>query len=225
MFSFASAAKSSKLVPIYCVESEKKVVSLSFDAAWGNEDTEELITILDKYSISATFFVVGSWVDKYPESVKQLADAGHEIQNHSNSHPHMPQLSTEKMLEELNTCNDKIEKITGVRPTLFRAPYGDYNNQMIKNVESINMYTIQLVVDSCDWMEGHTAERIKNDVLKKVKAGSIILFHNAAVNTPAALPGFIESLIADGYSFSKISDLIYKENYTIDHNGRQNSNT
>ncbi len=221
VFSFASAAKSSKLVPIYCVESDKKVVSLSFDAAWGNEDTEELITILDKYSISATFFVVGSWVDKYPESVKQLADAGHEIQNHSNSHPHMPQLSTEKMLEELNTCNDKIEKITGVRPTLFRAPYGDYNNQMIKNVESINMYTIQWDVDSCDWMEGHTAERIKNDVLKKVKAGSIILFHNAAVNTPAALPGIIESLIADGYSFSKISDLIYKENYTIDHTGKQ----
>ena len=148
VFSFASAAKSSKLVPIYCVESDKKVVSLSFDAAWGNEDTEELITILDKYSISATFFVVGSWVDKYPESVKQLADAGHEIQNHSNSHPHMPQLSTEKMLEELNTCNDKIEKITGVRPTLFRAPYGDYNNQMIKNVESINMYTIQWDVET-----------------------------------------------------------------------------
>ena len=126
-----------------------------------------------------------------------------------------------KMLEELNTCNDKIEKITGVRPTLFRAPYGDYNNQMIKNVESINMYTIQWDVDSGDWMEGHTAERIKNDVLKKVKAGSIILFHNAAVNTPAALPGIIESLIADGYSFSKISDLIYKENYTIDHTGKQ----
>lgn len=224
VFSFVSASSNNRLIPIYSVKTDKKVVALSFDAAWGNEDTEELISILKKYNIKATFFLVGSWVDKYPESVKQLYNAGHEIGNHSNTHPNMPGLSTEKMLEELNTCNKKIEKTIGVSPILFRPPFGDYNNSLIKNVESLGMYTIQWDVDSYDWMEGHTAERIKNDVLKKVNPGSIILFHNAAINTPAALPGIIESLIADGYSFCKISDLIYKDNYTIDHTGKQTQN-
>ena len=147
-FSYNAFAKGDRLLPIYCVESDKKRVALSFDAAWGNEDTEKLIEILGKYKIKATFFVVGSWVDKYPESVKQLSDAGHNIENHSNSHPHMPQLSVQKMTEELESCNQKIEKITGVKPMLFRAPYGDYNNSMIKTVNSLGMYTIQWDVET-----------------------------------------------------------------------------
>ncbi|MGN0173444.1 MAG: polysaccharide deacetylase family protein, partial [Acutalibacteraceae bacterium] len=113
------------------------------DAPWGNEDTENLIEIFKKYNVKVTFFVVGEWVDKYPESVKALSDAGHEIMNHSNTHPHMPQLSIEKMTEEINACNDKIEKITGKRPTLFRAPYGDYDNNLIDVLSSLNMYCIQ----------------------------------------------------------------------------------
>ena len=134
----------------------------------------------------------------------------------------------EYIKNEKTNCISKFTTTSDMIPTILdifgikgykNLYYG--NSMFIKNVESINMYSIQWDVDSCDWMEGHTAERIKNDVLKKVKAGSIILFHNAAVNTPAALPGIIESLIADGYSFSKISDLIYKENYTIDHTGKQ----
>ena len=218
-------AKGKRMVPIYNVQTDKKVVALSFDAAWGNEDTEQLIEILGKYNIKATFFVVGSWVDKYPESVKQLSDAGHEIQNHSNSHPHMPQLSTEKMISELKVCNEKIANITGKQPILFRAPYGDYNNAMLENVSSLGMYTIQWDIDSRDWMEGHTADRIVSDVSKNAKSGSIILFHNAAVNTPAALPRIIENLKNDGYSFLPVSELIYKNNYTINHAGTQIPNS
>ena len=221
VISFVSAAKIKRELPIYSVKIEEKKVALSFDAAWGNEDTEELIQILKTYNIKATFFIVGSWVDKYPESVKALYDAGHEIGNHSNSHPDMSKLSQEKILNELNFCNEKIENIIGVKPLLFRAPYGAYNNTLISTVKSIGMYTIQWDCDSCDWMEGHTAERIKNDVLKKIKPGSIVLFHNAAINTPAALPGIIEKLQSDGYTFCKISELIYKDNYTINHKGEQ----
>lgn len=224
-FSYSAFAKSDRLVPIYCVDDKgAKKVALSFDAAWGNEDTEELIAILGKYKIKATFFVVGSWVDKYPESVKQLSDAGHDIENHSNSHPHMPQLSVAKMTEELKACNDKISAVTGKQPILFRAPYGDYNNSMLQTVTSMGMYTIQWDVDSRDWKEEYTTDMIVKGVTENVKSGSIVLFHNAAVNTPEALPIIIEKLIAEGYQFCLIRDLIYKDNYTIDHAGKQISN-
>ena len=119
--SVVTIANSDRKLPIYCVETDKKQVAISFDAAWGNDDTEQLIKILKEYDAVATFFVVGAWVDKYPESVKQLSDAGHQIHNHSNTHPHMPQLSKEQMLSEITACNEKIAKITGntsrVNPT------------------------------------------------------------------------------------------------------------
>ena len=217
-------AASSKKLPIYCTKQQQKLASLSFDAAWGNEDTQQLIDILAKYNVKATFFVVGEWVDKYPESVKALADAGHEIQNHSDTHPHMPELSREQMVSQLNSCNQKIEAITKVRPTLFRPPYGDYSDAVLDAVAAQGMYTIQWDVDSLDW-KGYSADKIASRVLTRVQEGSIVLFHNAAENTPAALPKIIESLQSDGYTLIPISKLIYKEHYTINHEGRQIPNT
>ena len=145
--SVGAYATANKLLPIYCVETEKKQIAISFDAAWGNDDTEQLISILKEYDVPATFFVVGAWVDKYPESVKALSDAGHQIQNHSNTHPNMPQLSREQMTDEIESCNKKIESVTGVCPTLFRPPYGDYDNATIETLNSLNMYTIQWDVE------------------------------------------------------------------------------
>lgn len=142
------SANTERLLPIYCVETEKKQIAISFDAAWGNDDTETLIKILKEYDVPATFFVVGAWVDKYPESVKQLHDAGHQIQNHSNTHPHMPQLSREQMKDEIESCNKKITNITGVTPTLLRPPYGDYDNALIETMQELNMYTIQWDVEA-----------------------------------------------------------------------------
>lgn len=146
--SVTAFANNDRKLPIYCVETDKKQVAISFDAAWGNDDTQTLIDILKEYDVPATFFVVGSWVDKYPESVKALADAGHQIQNHSNTHPHMPQLSKAQMKDELESCNNKIEAATGVRPTLLRPPYGDYDNALIETTESIGMKTIQWSVET-----------------------------------------------------------------------------
>ncbi len=209
-------------LPIYCVQKpeNEKVISISFDAAWGNEDTQQLIDILGKYNVKTTFFVVGGWVDKYPESVKQLHDAGHEIMNHSNTHPHMTQISVEKMKEEVEKCDEKIKNITGVKPTLFRAPYGDYDNKVIQAMRETGHFTIQWDVDSLDW-KNLTASEISDRVLKKVKPGSIVLFHNAALHTPEALPNILETLQKDGYKIVPISELILKENYTIDSTGMQ----
>ena len=143
-------AGNDRKLPIYCVETDKKQIAISFDAAWGNDDTETLINILKEYDVPATFFVVGAWVDKYPESVKRLSDAGHQVQNHSNTHPHMPQLSKGQMCNEIESCNKKIESITGVCPTLLRPPYGDYDNCVIESVVGLNMHTIQWSVDTLD---------------------------------------------------------------------------
>ncbi len=210
-----------KDLPIYCVDKgEQKIMSLSFDAAWGNEDTEQLIEILNKYNVKVTFFVVGEWVDKYPESVKALCDAGHEIMNHSDTHPHMTNLTEEKMIKEINDCNDKIEKVTGIRPTLFRPPYGDYNNTVVKAVRDTGSYCIQWSIDSLDWKDLSPDEIVKR-VTEKAAPGGIVLFHNAAKNTPAALIPILEKLQADGYELVPISQLIYADNYEIDLTGKQ----
>lgn len=216
----AVTTAAARRLPIYCTDRTEGQVCLTFDAAWGDEDTPQLIEILGRYHVKATFFVVGEWVDRCSESVKALAEAGHEIMNHSDTHPHMPALSAEQMLTELNACNDKIEAITGVRPTLHRAPYGDYSDASLAAAESLGMYTIQWDVDSLDWKD-LSAEEITKRVTSHVQSGSIVLFHNAALHTPEALPHIIEALQAQGYTFCKVSEMIYTDSYTIDHEGRQ----
>lgn len=217
-------SSSQRQLPIYSVERDQKLVAISFDAAWGNEDTEQLIEILNGYNVPATFFVVGEWVDKYPESVKALFDAGMEIMNHSDTHPHMNSLSTEQIIAELESCNQKIESVTGVSPTLVRLPYGEYDDHVITACRSIGMEPIQWSVDSLDWKD-LSASQITERVLNGVDSGAIVLFHNAALHTPEALPGIIEALLADGYTFVPISEIIisgeYNVDYTIDVTGRQ----
>ncbi|MBQ9993178.1 MAG: polysaccharide deacetylase family protein, partial [Clostridia bacterium] len=212
--SVTTSGKQKKL-PIYSVgrADDDKTISISFDAAWGNEDTEILIDILAQRDIKVTFFVVGEWVDKYPESVKALSDAGHEVMNHSDTHPHMPKLSREQMKNEIESCNAKIEAITGVRPTLFRAPYGEYCDALIEVLAELGMYCIQWDVDSLDWKDPAPSQ-ICDRVCGNVCPGSVVLFHNAATNTPAALPTLLDDLLAKGYKFVPISENIYYDNYT-----------
>ena len=215
-----TTAATQRDLPIYCVQKDSNVCALTFDAAWGNEDTQQLIDILGKYKVKATFFVVGEWVDKFPESVKALHDAGHEIMNHSDDHAYFTKLSADQIKAQLDSCNSKIEAITGVRPDLFRPPYGDYNDSVVSTVRNCGMYTIQWNVDSLDWKDLE-ASAISERVLKRIEPGSIILFHNAAKNTPAALPSVIEGLIQQGYTMVPVSQLILRDNYTMDHTGRQ----
>ena len=215
-----SAAAAQRQLPIYSVERDQKVCSISFDAAWGNEDTQTLIDILAKYDIKATFFVVGDWVEKYPESAKALSDAGHEVMSHSLHHDHYNSLSSDQIVADLNAANEKIAAVTGKTPTLIRCPYGEYDDHVISAVRSIGMEPIQWDVDSLDWKD-YDADTIYRRVTSQVAPGSIVLFHNAALHTPEALPRILEKLINDGYSVIPISQLIYTGDYTIDHTGRQ----
>ncbi|MEA4946960.1 MAG: polysaccharide deacetylase family protein [Oscillospiraceae bacterium] len=214
------AAAAERVLPIYSVKRQDKTIAISFDAAWGHEDTQTLIDILNKYGVKATFFVVGAWVDKYPESVKAIADAGDEVMNHSDDHAHFSKLSTEDITANINAANDKIEAVTGVRPALFRCPYGEYDDHVITAVKSMGMTAIQWSVDSLDW-QGISAQKITERVLKNVQPGSIVLFHNAAEHTPEALPGILEALQKAGYNIVPISQLIVSGDYTIDSTGCQ----
>ena len=216
------AAATQRVLPVYSVEREGKYVSLTFDAAWGNEDTQMLIDILGRYGVKATFFVVGDWVDKYPESVKALHDAGHEVMNHSTKHPHMAKLSAQEIIDEVSACNGKIEKVTGVRPTLFRCPYGEYDDNVISTIQSLGMTAVQWDTDSLDW-KNLTAPEITRRVTGKVQPGIIVLFHNAGLHTPEALPGIIEYLQSNGYTIVPVSELLLSGDSYIDHSGRQHT--
>ena len=213
---------STRLVPIYSVERQDKQVAISFDAAWGADKTQEIIDTLKEYECNATFFLVGFWVDKYPDMVKAIDEAGLEIGTHSNTHPDMAKLSYESIKNELTTSMGKIEKITGKSPKVFRAPYGSYNNTLINVANELGLKTIQWDVDSLDW-KGLSAAQVADRVMKKTKNGSIILMHNNADNVVQSLRLTLDWLKMKGYKVTSVGQLIYSENYTIDANGIQHS--
>lgn len=209
-----------KLVPIYSVETEEKKIAISFDAAWGDEYTQEILNILEKEGIKTTFFLVGLWIDKYPDQVKAIVEAGHEIGNHSSNHPDLVKKDKKTIEQELKVTNDKIKEFTSKETKLFRPPFGSYSDQVIKIAEEQGLYTIQWDVDSLDW-KNEGSEQIINRVISNIRPGSIVLFHNNAEHTTEALPSIIKELKEQGYTIIPISELIYKEDYTIDHTGRQ----
>lgn len=213
-------------LPIYSVDTEKKQVALTFDAAWGNEDTKKLLDILAKHNIHATFFLTGGWVNSYPEAVKAIYAAGHDIGNHSQNHKNMSQLSEKEKTAELMTVHKAVKDLTGQDMDLFRPPYGDYDDAVINNAKANHYFTIQWNIDSLDWKD-YGKESILKTVLKNkdLQNGSIILLHNGAKYTAEALEELIVGLREQGYEFVPVSKLIYRDNYHMDVTGRQFSDT
>ncbi|MFA5527808.1 MAG: polysaccharide deacetylase family protein [Peptostreptococcales bacterium] len=214
----ASAAK--KELPIYSVETEEKKIAISFDAAWGDDKTLQILDILDEYNVKTTFFLVGFWVDKYPEHVKEIHKRGHEVQNHSTTHPQMSRLSAQQMSQEINITGDKIQALTGEKPYLIRPPFGDYNDLLIKTCRDNDYYAIQWDVDSLDWKEIGTM-KIVDRVVRNVKNGSIVLFHNNSEYALEYLPLILTKLKSEGYEVVPVGQLILKDNYYMDHTGKQ----
>ncbi len=213
--------KTTRKLPIYSVETDEKVVALSFDASWGATRTPQILSTVKSYGVCANFFAVGFWAEKYSEELKALSDSGvFEIGTHSNTHPSMSKLSRSKINLELTDSVRIIENITGKKVELFRPPFGDYNDTLIEEAQGLGLYTIQWDVDSLDW-KGLSASEIASRVLSRVKNGSIILMHNDGEHTVEALPLIIEGLKNKGYTFTTIGKLIYRDGYYIDHTGRQ----
>ncbi len=207
-------------LPIYSVETDQKVVSVTFDSAWNDDDIGDIIKILEKYNCKSTFFATGEWIDKYPASAKMLADAGHEVANHSDTHAHFNSMSPDEMKKDMDECDRKILEVTGQENNLFRAPYGEYNDKLIRACRETGRYPIQWDVDSLDYKDLSASQMLER-ILPKLKNGSILLFHNGTKNTAAALPQILERITREGYSFKPAGELIYKEDYRINHEGRQ----
>ena len=219
-FQLPSVMGAERKLPIYCVDMKEKKIAISFDAAWGDEHTKAILDTLDKFNVKTTFFLVNFWAEKFPEDVKEIAARGHEVQNHSATHPDLSTLSKEQIEKELDVLADTVEKLVGKRPTLLRPPFGAYNNTVIQTAESMGYKVIQWSVDSLDW-KSISAQQIIERVTRNVKPGSIVLFHNNAEHVEEYLPVILEKLQADGYEIVPISQLIYRDGYHMDHAGKQ----
>ena len=218
-----STSATTKLLPIYNVKTNEKKIAFTMNCAWNADDIDSILETLKNNNIHITFFMVGDWVDKYPEAVKKIYDAGHEIGSHSNTHPHVNNLSAEKNLEEINLSVNKIEKITGQKTDLYRAPYGEYNDIVIKTAQENGYYTIQWNLDTLDY-EGLTGDEMWARIENKLDKGSIILSHNGTKHTADSLDMLIKNIKAQGFKLVTVSELIYKENYIINNNGTQIKN-
>ena len=230
LFAFASginvneksiiASTTSKLLPIYNVITDENKVALTMNCAWNADDIDNILGTLEKNNVKITFFVVGEWVDKYPEAVKKIHAAGHEIANHSNKHPHVNKLSLEENISEIKQCSEKVKNLTGTETVLYRAPYGEYNNTVINAAKEGNHLAIQWNIDTVDYT-GIEGQDMWQRLQDKIKSGSIILMHNGTKHTADSLEMLIKNINNKGLKIVKVSDLIYKENYIIDNNGAQ----
>lgn len=217
-----SNSVSGKQLPIYCVQTEEPKIAISFDGAWGNDDTQNILDTLAAHNVKATFFLTGGWVESYPEDVKAILAAGHDVGNHSETHPNMSELSEEEIRREVMTVHERVKALTGYEMELFRPPYGDYDNLVIDTLEDCGYYTIQWSVDSLDWKD-YGVSQIISQVCdnEHLENGAIILCHNGAKYTAQALDEMLTNLENKGYQFVPVSELIIRGDYTIDVAGKQ----
>lgn len=209
-----------KKLPIYNVDTNEPKIAFTMNCAWNADDIDQILATLSKHNTHITFFMVGDWVDKYPDAVKKISEAGHEIANHSDGHKHVNNLNIEENEKEVKLCSDKIEAITGKKTTLYRGPYGEYNNTVIQAAQNQNHITIQWSLDTLDY-KGLTADEMWARLDGKVKNGDIILSHNGTKHTADSLDKILTNLESNGFKVVTVSDLIYKDNYIIDNNGTQ----
>lgn len=206
-------------VPVYSVERDDNKIAVTFDCAWNDEDIDSILDTLDKYNCKATFFVVGDWVEKYPEALRKISERGHEIGNHSYNHADYTKLSAAEIIADLDKCDNLVEETVGERPYLMRAPSGGYNDTVVRAAEDSGRMYIQWSVDGIDYGDADP-QSIYDRSVKNTAAGDIILLHNGTKSTANILPKILEALECK-YEFATVSELVYRDNYIIDNNGRQ----
>ncbi len=218
-----TSASASKLLPVYSVDTEENKIALTINCAWNADDIDLILETLSNNEVKATFFMVGNWVNKFPDAVKKINESGNEIANHSESHAHVNNLNYEKNVEEITKCSDRIKAMIGSPTTLYRGPYGEYNDTVVKAANDSNHIMVQWSIDTLDY-NGLSEEQMWERIEPKLEKGSIILMHNGTENTALSLDMIIKNIKEKGYQPVTVSELIYKENYTIDNNGVQHKN-
>lgn len=192
----------------YKVETDDKIIALTFDDGPDNNHTPEILEVLEKHHVPATFFLLGSRVEKYPEEVKEIMKAGHDIGNHTYWHPELTKTGVANMELELNKSERSIEHVIGKKPVLFRAPYGALNEELVKALPELGYRAVGWSIDSEDW-RGITEEEIKQKVINGLHPGSIVLMHSAGENlhTADALDELIPYLRKEGYQFVTVAQM------------------
>nr|MDD6335933.1 polysaccharide deacetylase family protein [bacterium] len=185
-----------RLLPVYRVEEPNKRIALTFDAAWGQEYVQQILDTLDQYKVKCTFFMVGYWVDNYPDLARMIVSRGHEIGNHSTNHLHMRELTREQMEADIAGMNEKMIQVTGKKPALFRCPFGEYNDLLLRVAQEQGLVAVQWSVDGKDW-DGKKAEEITKRVTQ-AQPGDIVLLHLNSQEVAKALPDILDRLSADG---------------------------
>lgn len=217
---FLPAVATAGEIPIYSVGTDEKVIAITFDCAWEDFDTKEILDVLEEYDAKATFFVTGDYVRRCPESVKAFYEAGHDIANHSDNHPHPNSLSESELALDTKKCSEEIKKLGIEEKKLYRAPYGEYNDKTVKTINNMGYHFIQWDADSLDYT-GLAVSDIEKRVVSKVGSGSIVLFHTGVENTAEALGRVLLKLKGEGYSFAAVDEIILKKDFLIDHAGKQ----
>ncbi|QGT99742.1 Polysaccharide deacetylase [Candidatus Syntrophocurvum alkaliphilum] len=198
-----------KLKPVYQIETDEKVIALTFDISWGNQTPNPVIDILKEHEVKCTFFLSGPWVKQYPEVVQTIKEDGHEIGSHGYRHVNLSSLGKKDIQEELMKAHNNIKEVSGVEANLIRTPNGDYNDSVIEAIREKNYEVIQWSVDSLDWMNPGVNTIIER-VTKKIHPGAIILMHasDTCKQTTDALPAILKNLKEQGYKFVTVSELL-----------------
>lgn len=213
-------------VSLYKDPEKKRFMSLTFDSAYINKYTYDILDVLDEYDVKATFFMTYEFMRSNPKQIMEIISRGHEIGNHTTTHPDLNLVDDFKVVREVMKCNNYLKKLTGVEMSLFRYPYGSYSPRTVKILKKLGFYPIQWTFDSIDW-RNEPIEVLTNRFMNSEFAtpGCIVLMHNGADHTAEALPTIIEYIESQNLKCVRVSDLIYKHDFTLTKNGMQVSNT
>lgn len=222
--SVTSAVATKRLIPVYSVERSDNKVALTFDCAWGADKTKLIMDEIEKNGYKCTFFVTGFWVDANKDLVKEINERGHQVANHSENHLHLGEANNQTIATEIDTTSNKIKEIVGTSPLYFRAPFGEYDNGLINALNERQTQCIQWSIDSLDW-KGLTGKEIADRVSSKIKSGDIVLFHNNSEHILDALPLIMLTLKNKGLSAVRVDELVYKDNFVINGEGKQIKNS
>ena len=195
--------------PIYKGHPDKPMVTFIINVAWGNEYLSEMLATLKKYNVSASFFLEGNWVKKNPELAKMIVSAGHEVGNHSYSHPDMKQLTADKAREQMIKTNEIIEAATGEKCKWFAPPSGSYRDETVKIANELNMKTVMWTVDTVDWRKP-SPEVLINRVMSKIDNGSMVLMHPTE-STAKSLDQLITLIQKKNLQIGTVTELMNEE--------------
>lgn len=185
----------------------KNMVALTFDATYGDNQTHTLLRILRDNNVKATFFLTGIWLLNYPDLVRDIAAEGHEIGNHSYTHPHMTLISSEEAVNQIIRTGALIRNISGLDPYLFRPPFGEYDQALLNTIASLGYVIIMWTIDSLDW-KNPGVEQIISRVADNIEPGAIILLHQSSAQTAEALPEIIAGIKEKGFSFGTVTQVL-----------------